>query len=123
MFLGTQSSEFTPPGKIFLKVLRKYNHSPVFSYCTRAHAFPEGSELHLKTRRALPELFTSSVICVGKSHHSCDLVMVLISNSQIGDDFDGFGSCKGDSGGPVIRFNSEREHFEQIAVVQGGIGA
>ena len=49
--------------------------------------------------------------------------MVLISNSQIGDDFDGFGSCKGDSGGPVIRFNSEREHFEQIAVVQGGIGA
>lgn len=37
----------------------------MFSYCDKSHAFPKGSALHLSTQRALPELFTSTVMCVG----------------------------------------------------------
>ena len=42
-----------------------------------------------------------------------------------GDDFDGFGSCDGDSGGPVaVLEDSDLPHrFMQVGLVQGGVGA
>ena len=40
-----------------------------------------------------------------------------------GDDFNGFGSCEGDSGGALTRFNANKDSFEQIGIVQGGVGS
>ena len=36
----------------------------------------------------------------------------------------GHGSCKGDSGGPIVKFETSGEnvHYVQIGIVQGGIG-
>ena len=69
----------------------------------------------------LPNLFTSTVTCIGKFviHHNSK---ICGNYWIIGEDFNGFGSCKGDSGGAVIRHDTIDGHFEQIALVQGGVG-
>ena len=33
-----------------------------------------------------------------------------------------YGSCEGDSGGPIVRFDPETNRFQLIGIVQGGIG-
>ena len=57
-----------------------------------------------KIERSLPNLFQETLICAG-------------------DKFSRKGLCHGDSGGPIINFDSssKAEHFVQSGVVHGGI--
>ena len=65
------------------------------------------------------------------SHISSHCHRLLITPSYpflfySGDDLDGFGSCYGDSGGPVFKLDrgkSTTPHFVQLGLVQGGVGA
>ena len=55
------------------------------------------------------------------------LFKASINLSNTGYEFGGRGSCKGDSGGPLIRYNNlgshdDDAHYVLIGIVQGGIG-
>ena len=66
-------------------------------------------------------------MCVGEEH--CSVVKKVRKNNTTaifsGDDFNGFGSCEGDSGSPLIKYDSTTGggQFTQIGMVQGGVGA
>ena len=60
-----------------------------------------------------------------------NLIYTYITNSYlkyaIGYEIGGYGSCKGDSGGPIAYFSTEERlgqyRFIQLGIAQGGIGA
>ena len=73
------------------------------SYCNRTHNV-QNPTLQAKQQRSLPYKFQDGLICAG-------------------DKFSSTGVCKGDSGGPLIQYDSKlgREYFVQVGVVHGGI--
>merc|ERR1719499_1953960 len=78
------------------------------NYCNQTHDIRGGNfNLRRVKEDSLPDMFSSPIICAG---------------SQLG----GGGSCKGDSGGPLMHFVSdgggEEPYYVQVGVVHGGIG-
>lgn len=90
--------------------------------CNQTHTFENGKEFYDKVKIALPQLFTSTVMCAG-IHILKHMSHTRQPSCFAGDDFNGFGSCEGDSGGALTRFNSGKDRFEQIGIVQGGVGS
>jgi secreted trypsin-like serine protease len=72
-----------------------------FSFCNRTHI---QSTLSTKEQidKKLPKLFQNHILCAGTA-----------TSKQ--------GSCKGDSGGPLMYLDSEIDRWIQIATVHGGI--
>ena len=76
------------------------------SYCNQTHS-PTNANLQFQVQQLIPNLFQSSIMCAGY---------------EIG----GYGSCRGDSGGPISRFVTEdgfdNRRYVQVGIVQGGFG-
>ena len=72
-----------------------------FSYCNRTHILSPLSTKE-KIGTTLPQLFQNHIFCAGAT-----------TGNQ--------GSCKGDSGGPLMYQDSESDRWIQIATVQGAI--
>jgi len=72
-----------------------------FSFCNRTHTQSTRSTKE-RIAEKLPILFQNHILCAG-------------------EDTGNQGSCKGDSGGPLMYFNSEIDRWIQIATVHGGI--
>ena len=71
----------------------------IFSHCNSSHA--KASEKIVKiVQEKLPFLFQGHLLCAGS-----------IGGRR--------GSCKGDSGGPLLIFDFEKEAYVQIATVEG----
>lgn len=73
-------------------------------WCDKTHKI-SGGFLGFKSKTAVPNLFTSPVLCAGYEQGRS-------------------GSCPGDSGGPLVVFESTADppHYTQLAIVHGGIG-
>ncbi len=60
-------------------------------------------------------------------HHIIVNIVHLCFPTHSGYEFGGLGSCKGDSGGPLIKFEHDNgpgvAQYTQFGVVQGGVGA
>ena len=56
----------------------------------------------------------------------CKSTLLIHITLYIGYEIGGYGSCKGDSGGPIAYFSTEHNsgqyRFIQLGIVQGGIG-
>ena len=71
------------------------------SYCNETHK-NVGGFIQGTVRDYLPNLFTDIVLCAGNS-----------ASRQ--------GSCKGDSGSPLMIFNTSEARYVQVGIVAGGI--
>ena len=72
-----------------------------FSYCNETHA-SVGQLMQRTVKVYLPILFQPYILCAGNQ-----------ATNQ--------GSCSGDSGGPLMIFNTDTTHYDQIGIVAGGV--
>ena len=75
----------------------------VCSYCNTTHEKTSGKIAAL-VEQYLPELFQPTLLCAG--YESADQ-----------------GSCGGDSGGPLMVFNTTSSQFFQVGMVSGGVSS
>jgi len=73
----------------------------IHSYCNETHEKTSGSTAAL-VKKYLPQLFQPTLLCAGYE-----------SANQ--------GSCKGDSGGPLMVFNTKSSQYFQVGIVTGGV--
>ncbi len=77
-------------------------------YCNLTHRIEGSSPFAGKVRKSLPQLFQSNVFCVG-------------------DENGKRGPCRGDSGGPIVRFDFDGKtsvrRYVQLGVVHGAVGS
>jgi len=72
------------------------------SFCNQTHSKQTTEKIHGKITEKIPQLFQNHILCAG---------------ATIGSQ----GSCKGDSGGPLMYHDSLTDQWIQIATVQGAI--
>ena len=72
-----------------------------YGYCNETHA-SVGQLMQRTVKVYLPELFQPYIMCAGNQ-----------ATNQ--------GSCSGDSGGPLMIFNTDKNQYDQIGIVAGGI--
>ncbi|TRY79521.1 hypothetical protein TCAL_12893 [Tigriopus californicus] len=79
----------------------------VFSnlFCNTSHSNLDSNILQFRTKATLPNLFKDHLMCAGY---------------ELGN----FGSCSGDSGGPIVRLLTTPPNIRyiQVGIVQGGVG-
>ena len=73
----------------------------IYSYCNETHHKTSGQTASL-VKKFLPQLFQPTLLCAGYE-----------SANQ--------GSCHGDSGGPLMVFNTKFSQFFQVGLVSGGV--
>ena len=74
-----------------------------FRDCNTAYTPSGFSQKQNLIREKLPQLFKDEVLCAGT-------------------DVGGQGSCRGDSGGPLMRYDRKTGSWIQFATVQGSVG-
>ena len=72
-----------------------------FSECNSTHS-QTSKLIEKRVKEKLPQLFQDHLLCAG---------------TTVGRQ----GSCKGDSGGPLLYYDRRMKHFIQIATVEGGV--
>ena len=71
------------------------------SFCNQTHSNYQSPRTHNNVQRSIPMLFQPDLLCAGY---------------EAGE----YGSCHGDSGGPIVQ--NVNEKYVQIGLVQGGVG-
>ena len=75
----------------------------IFSYCNTTHEKTSG-KIAVAVGKFLPQLFQPNLLCAGYE-----------SAEQ--------GSCEGDSGGPLMVFNTKLFQYFQVGLVSGGVSS
>ncbi len=57
-------------------------------------------------------------VTAGVGYDCCVIIFGIISGLEVG----GPGSCKGDSGGPIVKFIDVEDRYVLVGIVEGGIG-
>ena len=82
------------------------NYDLLFRYCNNTHQHDQGPNSE-NAKTTVPQFFQSNLLCAG-------------------DEFGEYGSCHGDSGGPLLAYEHENAdkmaHFVQLGVVHGSTG-
>jgi len=75
----------------------------ISSYCNTTHEKTSG-KIAISVEKYLPQLFQPTLLCAGYE-----------SAEQ--------GSCEGDSGGPLMVFNTKSSQYFQVGMVSGGVSS
>jgi len=75
--------------------------------------------LQEQVNKAIPQSFQNSIFCSGKKLQQIPFnhLTSALNHGNLGYQVDDYGSCVGDSGSPVVQFetdNSEQGHYVQV---------
>ena len=93
------------------------------SFCNFSRTVTTSDGVKSSSYHKLPDLFQTPLLCAGKSnkmgHFSLSKKVKYFMFVGYEAGISGF-SCPGDSGGPLMVFDSENKQYIQIGVVHGG---